>query len=181
MTKLSGTITPIGTFALTSPELRVSDPCYDTTVWCSGSIQNCRTGAWEAAVFLEVYEFWGKRVLALAARHAETGPEFRGIDDIRWGEDGSWQACPFEVGVDSGSAGIFDAAHYREAPTEDDWDDRCYRLTVSENRAGVLPFGVVSISGYGDGGYEAFFHTAPDGLVDFIFILFIEDEPSDED
>jgi hypothetical protein len=40
-------IKKIGTFQ-TSGVLRISDPCYDRKVWCSGIVKNCKPGKWTA-------------------------------------------------------------------------------------------------------------------------------------
>ena len=45
---------------------------------------------------------------------------------------------------------------------------------MSRVSAGVIPYGAVSSSGYGDGGYAAVKHLAKDGQVDFMFIVFID-------
>jgi hypothetical protein len=78
------------------------------------------------------------------------------------------QCAGFEVGVDSGQAGLFDASHYQDdsiipnpkpriysAPS-DIWYSHCCDITRSPLGAGVLPYGVVSSSGFGDGGYDCF-------------------------
>ena len=78
------------------------------------------------------------------------------------------QCMGFDVGVDSGQAGLFDASHYRDdtvIPNHENlkdkepseiWYDHCCNITLSPLSAGVLPYGVVSSSGYGDGGYDCF-------------------------
>ena len=69
----------------------------------------------------------------------------------------------FKVGVDSGQAGVFDKPFYRagadagQIPSEDAleaWYNSCCNQTLhTDHYAGVIPHGVVSNSGYGDGGY----------------------------
>jgi hypothetical protein len=83
--------------------------------------------------------------------------------NLTWAEQG-----PF-VGVDSGQAGIFDASNYRNdnvivgMPENahicgklDKFYGACCDVTLGDVGAGVIPFGFVSSSGWGDGGYESF-------------------------
>ena len=45
---LTGSLSALGEFELTGPNLRVSDPCYERNVWCCGVLSNCVVGTWEA-------------------------------------------------------------------------------------------------------------------------------------
>ena len=86
--------------------------------------------------------------------------------------------------MDSGQAGIFDASHYdddsifREKAACNygtEWYNHCCDITLSWPCAGVLPYGVVSSSGFGDGGYPAVMHCNENGETDFICVVFIVD------
>ncbi len=178
-----GALTELGTFELTQPIMRISDPGYNRDVWCSGTVENCKAGTWEAAVFVRDEDQFGDRMGVLAARHAETGPKFSLINRKSNSGKGGWSECPFEVGVDSGQAGIFDDAHYQDndifdTPAKsgygDEWYNHCCDITFSRLPAGVLPYGVVSSSGFGDGGYYAMQHTDADGEIDGIYVVFDE-------
>ena len=182
----NGDLTRLGTFELTSPVLRISDPCYDRDVWCCGTIENCKPGSWETAVLMQDEGDWGIRNAILVARHEESGPELEAFRKVLNGKDKTWQECPFEVGVDSGQAGIFDDEHYQDNSIFDDmpvekscsddiWYRHCCDITLSSLSAGVLPYGVVSSSDYGDGGYAAFKHIGEDGRTDSVFIVFLDD------
>lgn len=46
-------------------------------------------------------------------------------------------------------------------------------ITLSKMSAGVLPYGAVSSSGFGDGGYTCYTHADENGVIDFAFIVFI--------
>lgn len=184
--KYNGELTRLGTFELTGPVLRVSDPCYDRDVWCCGTIENCKPGSWETAVLMQDEGDWGIRNAILVARHEEGGPELEAFRKVLNGKDKTWQECPFEVGVDSGQAGIFDDKHYQdnsvfdgmpaaEFDPDNSWYSHCCDITMSPLGAGVLPFGVVSSSGYGDGGYAALKHIGQDGRTDSVFIVFLDD------
>jgi hypothetical protein len=77
-----------------------------------------------------------------------------------------WKRENFEVGVDSGQAGIFDGGHYKEDKVvegiefennfAEPWYNVCCDVTLADRGAGVIPFGVVSRSGFGDGGYTCY-------------------------
>lgn len=119
------------------------------------------------------------------AKHYDTGPDF---NVIRLGKVRK-VACKcveqsFEVGVDSGQAGFFDDAFYQndtvfeELPAPgfaigDLWYRHVCDITLSKMSAGVLPYGAVSSSGFGDGGYTCYTHADENGVIDFAFIVFI--------
>jgi len=154
----------LGQFEVISGAVRVTDPCYDTSVWCSGEIKNVRNGRWSAVVVKD-----RSRCACLIAFIGRT----RKVDDC------NWMALDFEVGVDSGQAGIFDSKCYEGGTDNQKWYDKCCELTLGELGAGVIDTGCVSSSGYGDGGYVASV-IKDDKEVIAIKIDFIEDE-DDED
>ncbi len=177
---------------MSGPKMRVTDPCYDDSVWCHGMISNCAAGDWEAAVVYRDEGEFGRRVVLLAARHVDSVHSFSMCNQVWMDENlvyfkGGWSVCNFEVGVDSGQAGFFDDSHYRDnsvlesmpKPEHDfdiPWYNYCCDLTLSERQAGVLPYGAVSSSGYGDGGYTALQHRNQQGQVDCVVILFLCEE-----
>lgn len=185
-----GVITELGSFELTGTVLRISDPCYDRDVWCCGTVQDCFPGTWEASVLTKDEGSWGHRISVLTARHV-TGPKHTAINCGVCDRSGTWSTCDFEVGVDSGQAGIFDEAHYQditifepgtkcEHEFGDIWYSFCCDLTLSSLHAGVLPYGAVASSGYGDGSYECTAHRNAEHQVDFVVIVFIDDDEEDE-
>ena len=153
-----GNMIDLGSFEVVSGKLAVSDPCYEVDVWCRGELENCRTGTWVASVLEKHMGSWGHRICKLIAVHEDYVNE----------KMSKGQCMGFDVGVDSGQAGLFDASHYRDdavLPTHDKlkdkdpseiWYDHCCNITLSPLSAGVLPYGVVSSSGYGDGSYDCF-------------------------
>jgi len=132
----------IGTFECDSGVLRVTDPCYSKETWCAGTVANCRKGTWIAEIERQNCGSWGNRIARLTVTHelGGTGPD----------EDAG-----FEVGVDSGQAGVFDDRHYPDDTDDSPFYDECCRLTLAKAGAGALSFGVVSSSGFGDGSYTA--------------------------
>lgn len=174
----------VGTFEIETGVVRVTDPCYDRDVWCSGSLENVKTGKWNAFANISYNGMWDGMVKELCVSHIEHR------------NNGSWETAPFEVGVDSGQAGVFDDKYYKddnivkdvarindvEAICKDEpWYSICCDRTLSEKRVGVIPFGAVSSSGFGDGGYKAFFQKNKDGKIDAIKIIFVEDEEENDE
>ena len=56
------------------------------------------------------------------------------------------------------------------------WYSHCCDLTLGKQQAGVIPYGVVFSSGYGDGCYTALRHLNAAGKVDCIAVLFLSDQ-----
>jgi hypothetical protein len=174
----------VGSFEVVSGTLRISDPCYDDLSWCSGELPAVN-GTW-SAMYGEIDEAsWGKRVAWLIAY---TGP----VPSVNFG----WFKTDIDVGVDSGQAGIFDARYYRDdelakgvelhepddAICEDEpWYSLCCDRTCNDNMAGIIPYGVVSRSGFGDGGYDCYAIEGPDKKVRAVKIVFIGEDEEDED
>ena len=87
------------------------------------------------------------------------------------------------VGVDAGMAGIFDASYFPKGPRYLDPEDKWYkdisnRLWRKSNMATatLVPSGVVSRSGWGDGIYDVIAWGKP-GQISRIDLVYI-DEPS---
>ena len=131
-------------------KVMVSDPCYGLGTWCQGVLENVLPGNYNCEVEYSDEGDWGVRVAAIEVRHQD-------YDDVV-----PMDMENFDVGVDSGQAGIFDYEYYckyhtdyNERPhVDDDWYDRVGDITLSEESAGDIDgFGFVSSSGFGDGGY----------------------------
>lgn len=155
-------------------KVRVSDPCYGTKVWCAGTIDNVKEGLYNVDVEL-VDDLWGSRhsrVKSLTVVHSDyKGPLFFN------------KIASFEVGVDSGQAGIYDEEYYNQYHSidncNDDWyEDICELTYPVGTKDGKC---VVSSSGYGDGCYICYMIVDNDNQVVAISIVFIEDEEDDEE
>ena len=180
-----GTMIDLGSFEVVSGKLAISDPCYDVDVWCRGDLENCKLGSWLASALEKHMGAWGHRICKLIAVHEDYQDQELGISEH----------APFEVGVDSGQAGIFDAAHYQDASVvpkvghkhlfegaeADPWYDYCCDITLSSQSAGILPFGCVSSSGFGDGGYDCYFWRNSEGQIVRVEIEYIVEDDDDED
>lgn len=161
-------IVVLGQFEVTSGKLRVTDPCYDRSVWCSGYV-DAENGTWNALITTADTELMGRRVARLVV--------WRQVD-TQLGETApiADQPVDFEVGVDSGQAGFFDDAFYPDNCEEGDFYGKCGDFTLSKQMGGVLPFGAVSRSGFGDGGYDCFVGRNEKGNVVSAQIVFITPE-----
>jgi len=167
----------IGTFIIESGVARISDPCYEDDR-CSGVLKNVKKGTWNASVLY--IDSCGKRVSELIVSHND------------FIERNKYKYEKFYVGVDSGQAGVFDNNYYRDDSSvshmtdkdrmyneqickDEPWYSWCCDRTCSEFSAGVIPFGAVSSSGYGDGVYSCCTHKNDDNEIDSIKIVFIGD------
>ncbi len=200
-------------------KVMVSDPCYGLNTWCQGVIENVLPGNYDCNVEYKDEGDWGIRVSAIEVTH---------IDYDRCMFDEEREA--FDVGVDSGQAGIFDYDYYVKFHSDqsvrphvdDDWYDKCGGLTYyHEKNPNYEPFdwvkykdcdadelhkafteynssdrsmryfgrldgntidglGLVSSSGFGDGGYECWTCKNDDGKVISIRVEFITDRYDDE-
>lgn len=158
-------------FELNSDKLIVTDPCYNRGTWCQGIVENCLPGKWfcyivndggDVAELHAVHEKYRKRHL-----YTET-------------------KAPFEIGVDSGQAGVFDESLYPVGECGDYGDlntfyGRACDATEKSHNVGLITEGAVSRSGYGDGGYDAYIGTAyatddHGGKCVSIRIVFIEED-----
>lgn len=167
-------VSVIGQFEVTSGALIVSDPCYkreylEDGTDIMGRIEGVRNGIWYAEVHLDC-----GTVTELVATAEETFPK-------EWW----WRREKFfEVGVDSGQAGIFDDSVYPQVDIvkygdPDNFYGRCCEQTVDV--AGVVPGGVVSRSGHGDGCYLCFTARNEAGECIGVKIVFMTDEDTDDE
>ncbi|MCR8978449.1 DUF4241 domain-containing protein [Brevibacillus laterosporus] len=168
-------IVNLGTFQITSGTLVVSDPCYECEQGISGIVEEAAIGTWIGIIDQIDTGDWGERCAYVCAYHKSID-----IEQVT-----NWEACDFIVGVDSGQAGIFEHQIYRVDDSvigetkfmpEDRWYSSCCDQTLGEPKAGVINGGVVSRSGFGDGGYEAFIAKNAEGKVIAVQIVFITEE-----
>lgn len=184
----------LGTFELTGNDLMVSDPCYDMGTWCQQPLCNVKQGTWHAFVRMTDEGNWGVRAAELIAIHADALPgpvDAKALRMYACDSDFDWRAVTTIIGVDSGQAGFFDAAHFKEdkdaegyKPLNPDnricetepWYSMCCDVTLnSPQGAGVIPHGAVSSSGYGDGSYPLRIARKAKYVV-AVRLLFIGDE-----
>ena len=155
-------------------KVMVSDPCYGLNTWCQGVLENVLPGTYDCEVEYSDEGDWGTRVAAIEVTHQD----YDGI--VRFEPE------DFEVGVDSGQAGIFDYDYYCKYHTDDDvnddWYDKVYKITLAKNQAGTTDdLGFVSSSGFGDGGYTCYTARERNGYIVAVRIEFIDEEDEDYD
>jgi len=173
-------------FEIVSGTLVCSDPCYSIPTWCQGIVENVKKGTWYADV--ENVNSWGDRIAELRIYHKDS--HFL---------SGRFEEMPFDFGVDSGQFGFFDKEFYRNDEKAKDlpkynfgddfdnedgdvWYRACAEITLSGDQWGVLPNGVVSSSGYGDGSYRVFGQKDKNGEYVAFQVIFIDNEEEiDED
>lgn len=122
---MKGTVENKGIITL-GAKVMVSDPCYGLGTWCQGVLENVLPGQYDCNVEYSDEGTWGTRVSAIEVTHVNYKTSFLLL-----------QTEDFEVGVDSGQAGIFDYEYYAkyhmdatERPhVNDDWYDMVCDLT----------------------------------------------------
>ena len=172
------------------PEVYVTDPCYSVPTWCQTKLTNVLPGEWIVSM---IYDEKGG-----SNRNAElylVHKDYQGKNLLY-----DWLG---EFGVDSGQAGVFDAASYRDdayaagittpevdffLPGDslegDAWYTKMCKFTLANDGWGAYAAGAVSSSGYGDGMYPVY-GAEVDGKVVALQLVFIdqsaEDEPEDDE
>jgi hypothetical protein len=180
-------------FEIKSGKIVLSDPCYDLGTWCQGVIDKVKNGVWVS----EIEESSDGRISMLLSYHKDNHASFEYVM-----EDGD--LLNFDGGVDSGH---FDYDGYRDDESmknvariadkdqmriceDEPFYSMCCDRTLSFDMWGVLPQGVVSSSGYGDGSYPTYGIKNDDGEYVAFLTIFIDpredeldddtDEPGDE-
>lgn len=186
-------------FEVTSGKLVLTDPCYKIPTWCQGVVDNVKKGTWVTDVEkTDGSDGWGVRCGALYAVNEEAlnkNPNL--IDKVRGFGSNDLHLLDFDGGVDSGQFGYFDHEHYRNDESAKDlpkeyfgegWDEEagdvwyraCAVITLADVSWGVLPHGVVSSSGYGDGSYPTYGIKDENGEYVAFITIFIGMEEEDE-
>lgn len=168
----------LGTFEITSGSAIISDPCYTSDTWCSYEIK-CQNGQYTASVTKKGAGSWGERIFELEAILSTKLSSYNYWKDVQ----------EADIGVDSGQAGIFDANKYCRDEFikgsdfgSEPWDcdgpfySACGSHTLSDKSAGVLSFGAVSASGYGDGSYNLQVLEDENGIYGMKIIFINEDQ-----
>jgi hypothetical protein len=199
----------LGDFEVTSGKVIVADPCYSRGTWCMGDLEVV-SGTWHA-VAITADTDWHRRVIRLVAWHKDHKPlpgavwydkeEFSlGVDSGQAGifcdsvypvkdqitsthrKDAFYSRCCEATLPEQKLAEARD--HLAKYMREHDYNPAGY-VPMDIPKAGVVPGGVVSSSGYGDGSYACHTRTDDDGKAVAIFLEFIpefnEEEESPEE
>lgn len=176
----------VGSFELTQPILRITDPCYTPDTWCADTLKAV-PGTYDAYVYMQ-YENWNgmHRPGVLAIFHESVPQHSRNIDAF----EGSTAACV--VGVDSGQCGFFDNAFYPQEEAQFEYEDGTFYRHVcsltedAEGSAGIMEnHGVFSQTFHGDGSYQCHVITTGGKVVaaclDYSSYFSIEDDGYEDD
>ena len=147
----------LGCFTVESNELIVTDPYYGLEEDTDSQLilSNVKSGSW-TAVTIYTEDEWVKQLLF-----------FEG-DKKR---NGKWHRQDQSIGVDSALAGIFDGTAYRQHQVIE------FETVVSaDDQAGIVSFGAVSTSGFGDGLYDVDIQYDVSRQIVGVRIDFAEDE-----
>lgn len=174
-------------------EVMVSDPCYTEPTWCQIKLDDVKPGNYNAYHKEHDCGEWGVRSSMLLVIHQDHTE-----DELEWDqEDG-------EVGVDSGQAGIFSYETYRkdglemEVPTVGydgrsfewleslsradevggDWYTKMCKKTLTTDGWGTYDQGIVSRSGFGDGGYSLYTARIDGEVVAMAVDFAVEETPA---
>lgn len=129
-------------------EVYITDPCYQTNVWCNQLVQDVKKGIWsieykknEECVILQLF-------------HVDYGKEIfkNGVYDRK--------EISTELGVDSGTIGVFDKDYYEKYHYPNSIDEEWYNKYVCEsdvnNHINITnSYGVFVSTFAGDGEYYA--------------------------
>lgn len=173
----------IGNFKVETGEVIVSDPCYEIGTDCATELKNVKNGNWKAALVQSDEGDWGIRNAVLIAHHEDF--KLKGFE--------KWIEASELIGVDSGQAGFYDKKSFRNNEpvgeivnrvgfSENDLSEdggkfyalNCDLTLETELRAGVMSHGVVSSTGFGDGGYPLFYLLNEDKQVEALKVVFID-------
>jgi len=170
------------------PEVYVTDPCYSVPTWCQTKLTNVLPGEWIVSM---IYDEKGG-----SNRNAELYLVHKDYQGKNLLYDWDWLG---DFGVDSGQAGVFDAASYRDDayaagittpevdfslpgdPLEGDaWYTKMCQFTLANDGWGAYAAGAVSSSGYGDGMFPVY-GAEVDGKVVALQLVFIDQSADDDD
>lgn len=155
-------ITKTGFFKNVSGKFRISDPCYNKNVWCTGVLENVAIGLWCGYKIISHEGEWGDRVKELHAYYLGKNKKVSLELDVT-----KWEQTDITVGVDSGQAGIFDESRYPKGDDTGDYENtesfygECCEKSKDSSQNNSVGFGIVSTTGYGDGSYECEINQSP--------------------
>jgi len=188
-----------GTFEVESGVVMISDPCYEDGTWCQIKLDGVKPGTWSAT------RAEGNRCLiachgGLSFRPEDFTDELEGEVGVDSGQAGVFEYDHYRdesLATDevlggkriTGDHRWYDMVCNVTLDGYDEYCEECNRAHVEGRRptmecppyAGVIPYGFVSSTAHGDGGYRAFVIRDRNGLVVGILIDFdnIKDDEDD--
>lgn len=176
----------LGKFVLVSGQMRVSDPWTEKAPQKSAldlfRTLSVKNGQWQAAARFSDEGVNGIRVAELVALHVSTQAKSL-----------TWSPEKMSIGVDSGMAGFFDDKYFRDETQVppgstprvsgkpkpgDAWSSHFTEELISDLSAKLVPFGVMSRTGEGDGFYDLHVARGADGTIHGVRLTYLEAEDS---
>jgi len=167
------TLVKLGMFVQSSDTLVVGDPSVPKDEDSLCTIPKVERGMWSAAV-LDVARCSSpeeQKVSFLLAKSMSCSYSFQQILEQVF----FWKTVPFRVVAMNGVVGLFDLKSYQDptvfghAPLTKDagdiWAKACVNATYDYPYAGILPHGVISCSGEGEGAYDVYYLCNSSGSV----------------
>jgi len=151
--------------------VRCTDPCYGIDTWCAGDVEVI-PGKYNAAVWRDTIDDWGRRVHALMVWH---------VDKDRPMDGAPWEKTDIDGGVDSGQFGFFDKAKFQGRDADEDVYSQICDQTLTAACVGKLEWGAVSSTGFGDGSYPVYALRDADGKAYALKAVYIGDDEEDEE
>jgi hypothetical protein len=169
----------LGEFQIQTEEVIVGDPCYtlkdEKLIVRLPTIVNGSWAGYVDKITDENNREVVKTLYAFHQSHKDVSLDY--VNNLYWFDS------RFFVGVDSGQVAIFDAEAYQKDelidydpkfPDGTKWYRACCDITLSPQQAGILPGGVITRSGYGDGGYKLFYCTSDYGFGNGLKVEFVD-------
>jgi len=147
----------LGRFMVEGNELIVTDPYYglEEETDLQLILSNVKSGSWTAAIIYTEDE-WVKQLLVFEGSKKRSG---------------KWHRQDQPIGVDSALAGIFDGTAYRQHPAME-----FETVDSADDQAGIVSYGAVSTSGFGDGLYDVDIQYDISRQIVGVRVNFAEDE-----
>ena len=137
-------------------EVYLTDPCYDISTWCQALLTNVKDGKWLVNYEYKVIDQEeGEKEVVLSLAHKDYG-----MDIFKNLYDKVEESC--ELGVDSGTLGIFDKKYYEKYHDKNKIDEVWYDRTICNYQRCVNITegkGAWCRTTYGDGAYIAELYT----------------------
>lgn len=166
----------VGTFEVTSGKVEITDPCYSPE---SGiMVEGVKKGTYISFVDVMDAGNWGARNALLYA----INKEYLEKNKLKTEELTlqNWEPQDDYFGVDSGQGGIFDVKNFPGGDDEKFYDE-CCSITLNGIGAHTLDGGVVSSSGFGDGGYGYDIIKDENGEIVAFCLIFIDEDAENEE
>lgn len=156
-------------FVISSGEMVASDPCYAPSIHEPAHKLKTMNGRWLAQRVMTDTHGMGNRVAELHVFH----------ESLAGGIHNPGERVTGWLGVDAGVAGFYDRIAF-ESELKEHYEEIC-ELTFGKEQAGCFNSGVISSSGFGDGGYELFVQRNALGEVVAAKIVFIPEDDFEEE